>query len=284
MDYSRTKVVVSAGFMNNSGMRFVKMSATGNDFVLFDNRSGQFSGEEKEFFRRICQRRKSVGADGVILLEKSEKADLGYRHFNADGSLAEMCGNGARSLCYYAVSQKITAPHLTFEIDEEVHEAWVSGEKVRLRIPPPSTVQDKLGIASEEGLEEGGFIILGVPHLILFTKTFESLDVVNIGRKYSYHPLFENRTNVNFVQPIDAHTIQVRTYERGVENETLSCGTGSTASAILAHLKKGTGQPVKVFTLGGELKVEWEDIQSAVFLTGAASIIFEGELKNYINS
>jgi len=116
--------------MNNSSINFVKMSATGNDFILFDNRNGQFLGEEKDFFRRICQRRTGVGADGVILLEKSGNADLGYRHFNADGSPAEMCGNGARSLCYYAVSQKITSPHLTFEIDEEVHEAWIFGEKV----------------------------------------------------------------------------------------------------------------------------------------------------------
>jgi len=267
--------------MNNPLIKFVKMSATGNDFILFDNRRGQFSGEEKGFFRKICQRRTGVGADGVLLLEKSQKANLGYRHYNADGSLAEMCGNGARSLCYYAVSQNIAPPHLTFEIEEAVHEAWVAGEKVRLRMPPPSTVQEKLGIALEEGLEEGGFIRLGVPHLILFTKALASMDVINIGRKYSYHPLFENRTNVNFVQPIETHTIQVRTYERGVENETLSCGTGSTASAIVAHLKKGTEPPVKVVTSGGELKVEWKDIRRSVFLTGTASIIFEGELKNF---
>jgi diaminopimelate epimerase len=108
----------------------------------------------------------------------------------------------------------------------------------------------------------------------------ESIDVVNIGQKYSYHPLFENRTNVNFVQQINAHSIQVRTYERGVENETLSCGTGSTASAVIAHLKKGILPPITVFTSGGELKVEWKDIHQSVFLTGTASMIFEGELKN----
>ncbi|HUU52903.1 MAG TPA: diaminopimelate epimerase [Candidatus Heimdallarchaeota archaeon] len=267
--------------MNNSVMKFVKMSATGNDFILIDNRSRQFSGEEKEFFRKICQRRIGVGADGVILLEESEKADLKYRHINADGGPAEMCGNGARSLCYFAVSQKIAPPHLTFEIEEEIHEAWVAGEKVKLRLPPPSTIQNKLEIVTEGGLEEGGFIILGVPHLVLFTKALESIDVVYVGRQYSYHPLFENRTNVNFVQQIDAHTIQVRTYERGVENETLSCGTGSTASAILAHLNKGISPPVEVQTSGGVLRVDWEDIHHSVFLTGTASVIFEAELKDF---
>lgn len=266
--------------MNKTAIRFAKMSATGNDFILFDNRSGQFSGAEQEFFQKICRRRTGVGADGIILLEKSEKADLGYRHFNADGSPAEMCGNGARSLCYYAAIREIAPPNLTFEINKEIHEAWVSGEQVRLRIPPPRTVQGSAGIEPEEGLEEGGFIVLGVPHLIFFAETYESLDVVDIGRKYSCHPLFEKRTNVNFVRPIDFHSIQVRTYERGVENETLSCGTGSTASAIIAHLKKGTQPPVKVLTSGGELEVGWEDFRHSVFLTGMASIVFEGDLKN----
>ncbi len=261
-------------------MKFVKMSATGNDFILIDNRSRRFSGEERKFFRKICQRKMGVGADGIILMEESDKADLKYRHINPDGSPAEMCGNGARSLCYYAVSQKIAPPHLTFEIEEEIYEAWVTGTKVKLRIPPPSSVQDKLGIVTEKALEEGGFIILGVPHLILFTKTLGSLDVGSFGRQYSNHRLFKKRTNVNFVQRIDAHTIQVRTYERGVENETLSCGTGSTASAIMAHWKKGIQSPVDVRTSGGDLRVEWEDIHHSVFLTGTASIIFEGRLKD----
>jgi diaminopimelate epimerase len=268
--------------MNNSVMKFVKISATGNDFILIDNRDRKFSPEKKNFFRKICQRRLGVGADGVILLEKSDRADLRYRHINADGSPAEMCGNGARSLCYYAVSQKIAPPHLTFEIEEEIHEAWVSGKNVKLRISPPSMIQDKLGIVTEEGLEEGGFIVLGVPHLILFTEAIESIDVDCVGRKYSYHSLFENRTNVNFVQKIGTRTIQVRTYERGVENETLSCGTGSIASAILAHVRKGIPHPVDVRTSGGELKVDWEDIHHSVFLTGTASIIFEAELKAFL--
>jgi len=260
-------------------MKFTKLSATGNDFILIDNRGNRFAGEEKEFFRTICRRRTGIGADGVILLEASDRADMRYRHFNADGSPAEMCGNGARSLCYYAVSKRIAPPHLTFEIEQEIHAAWVTGNEVKLRIPPPSALKDQIGIVTEKELEEGGFINLGVPHFVLFTKEVESVDVVSLGRLYSSHPAFENGTNVNFVQHIDAHTIQVRTYERGVEDETLSCGTGSTASAIVSHIKKDVHSPVAVYTSGGTLGVEWEDVCRCVFLTGTATVVFEGDLK-----
>ncbi len=264
--------------MNNPVLRFTKMSATGNDFILIDNRDGKFSGEEKNFFRKICKRRVGVGADGVILLQESERADLGYRHFNADGSPAEMCGNGARSLCFYAVSKKIASSPLTFEIGGEILEAWIIDQNVKLRIPPPGTIQTDLSINEDKGLELGGFIMLGVPHLVLFTESLESVNVETLGRKFSHHPMFANRTNVNFVRPIDVHAIEVRTYERGVESETLSCGTGSAASAIVSHVRQKVLSPVCVRTSGGELRVEWEDIHRSVFLTGPASIIFEAEI------
>jgi diaminopimelate epimerase len=267
--------------MNNPAVKFVKMSAAGNDFILIDNRDGKFSGEEKNFYRKICRRRFGVGADGVILLEESDRADLGYRHINADGSPAEMCGNGARSLCYYAVYRKIAPSHLTFEIGGEIHEAWITNDRVKLGLLPPSTLQTNLGIVMEAELEEGGFIVLGVPHLVLFTKSLDSIDADSLGRKLSGHPMFANRTNVNFVQPIDMHNIRVRTYERGVESETLSCGTGSAASAIIAHKKNKAFSPVDVHTYGGEIRIEWEDIRRSVFLTGPASIIFEAELEDF---
>ncbi|MGD8538305.1 MAG: diaminopimelate epimerase [Candidatus Aminicenantes bacterium] len=266
--------------MNNPGMKFVKVSATGNDFILIDNRDGRFSGDEKSFFRKLCRRRMGVGADGVILLEESERADLGYRHINADGSPAEMCGNGARSLCYYAFSKKMAPSHLTFEIGGEVHQAWITKKKVKLRIPPPSKIQDNMGVLEDKDFEEGGFIVLGVPHLILFTESLDSVNVDSIGRELSSHPEFENRTNVNFVQHIGAQTIRVRTYERGVESETLSCGTGSTASAIIAHIKKKIPSPVVVHNSGGKLRIEWENYHESVFLTGPASIVYEAELKD----
>lgn len=265
-------------------MKFTKLSATGNDFILFDNRDAHLSGEENGFFRNICRRREGVGADGVILLEESEKADLKYRHFNADGSPAEMCGNGARCLCLYAASHHIADPHMTFEIKGVIHEAWVFDKGIELKIPPPAAIETQLGIVSDKELDEGGFIIIGVPHFILFTEAVDAVDVENVGRRYSSfpHPLFKNRANVNFVQQKDTQTIQVRTYERGVENETLSCGTGSAASAILTHLRKGAIPPICVRTSGGELSVNWEDINDAIFLSGQASIIFEAELKAFL--
>lgn len=259
-------------------MKFIKMSAAGNDFILFDNRNGELSGDEKSFYQQLCERRQAVGADGVILLEKSSAADFKYRHFNSDGSMAEMCGNGARSVCYYAVSKKIAKPHHTFEIHGVLHEAWVSGEEVKLGIPPPAEIETSLGIVEEEDMEEGGFIVLGVPHFVLFVERSADVDVAKLGRKYWAHPRFKNRTNVNFVQICNSSTIQVRTFERGVEEETFSCGTGSASSALLAHIIKGLVPPVSVQTKGGLLRVDWDDFRQAVYLSGAAKIVYEGEL------
>ncbi|MFC2165571.1 diaminopimelate epimerase [Acidobacteriota bacterium] len=259
-------------------MKFIKMSAAGNDFILFDNRNGALSGGEINFFRQICERRQAIGADGIILLEKSSVADFRYRHFNSDGSLAEMCGNGARAVCYYAVSRKLVQPHHRFEIQGVVHEALVSEDKVKLSMPSPSGLETSLGIVTEDNLEEGGFIVLGVPHLVIFANNVTDVDVVNLGKKYWAHPRFKNRTNVNFVQILDSNTIRVRTFERGVEDETLSCGTGSVSSAILSHLIKGTEPPFTVQTEGGVLHVNWDDFRQTIYLSGAAKIVYEGEL------
>lgn len=254
------------------------MSAAGNDFILFDNRDESLSGQEKEFFRQICERRKAVGADGVILIERSSEADFKYRHFNSDGSLAEMCGNGARSVCYYAVSREMVQPHHTFEIQSVVHEAWVSGNEVKLRMPSPTKTEMALGVVEEEFLEEAGFLILGVPHLVMFVGNAEDIDVAKFGRKYWGHPRFINRTNVNFVQVCRPNVIRVRTFERGVEAETLSCGTGAVSSALFTNICKDYKPPITVETKGGILSVDWDNFREAVYLTGKAKIVYEGVL------
>jgi len=259
-------------------MKFVKLSAAGNDFILFDNRKETLTGKEKNFFRQICQRRRAVGADGVILLEESSIADFKYRHFNSDGSPAEMCGNGARAVCLYAASKDIVPSHHTFEIMGVVHQAWVSGKEIKLRMPSPTKIETSLSIVAEEGMEEGGFIVLGVPHLVIFVNKLADVDVSHLGRKYWAHPRFTSRTNVNFVQVCKSSTIHVRTYERGVEEETFSCGTGAASSAILSHIAKGLNPPVKVQTQGGVLRVNWDDFRQAVCLSGGAKIVYEGEL------
>jgi diaminopimelate epimerase len=259
-------------------MKFIKMSAAGNDFILFDNRNKGLSGNERGFFRKLCERRQSVGADGIILLEESRVADFKYRHFNADGSMAEMCGNGARAICYYAASKSMVGSHHTFEIMGVVHEAWVSEDEVKLSLPFPSELQLELGITTEENLEEGGFIVLGVPHLVFFVSRWDDVDVIKLGRKYWAHPHFANKTNVDFVQTCNSRTIRVRTFERGVEEETLSCGTGSVSSAILAHIVKGLAPPITVETRGGVLGVNWDNSRKEVYLSGKAKIVYEGEL------
>lgn len=261
-------------------MKFTKIAGIGNDFILFDNRNYTFSGKEQALFSKLCQRRISVGADGVILLENSHRADFKYRHFNADGSIAEMCGNGARAICYYAVSQKIAPPHCSFEIEGILHEAVVSKNNVRLKLPSPDAIDTKFKIVTEKFLEEGGFVRVGVPHLVIFVTDLASIDVPGIGRYYRHHARFLDGANVNFTQIIDSNTIQIRTYERGVEAETLACGTGSIAAAIIASQVKNLNQPVTVKNPGGTLQVSWDENFSSVYLHGKASIIYEGELKS----
>jgi diaminopimelate epimerase len=214
----------------------------------------------------------------VILIEESAIADFGYRHFNSDGSLAEMCGNGARAVCCYAVSKNIVQPHHTFDILNVIHEAWVSGDCVKLGMPPPTKIETALSIVSEKHLEEGGFIVLGVPHLVMFVNSVPDIDVAKLGRKYWAHPRFHNRTNVNFVQVCNADTIRVRTFERGVEDETYSCGTGAVSSAILTHIVKGFEPPITVRTKGGILRVNWDDLNQGITLSGEAKIVYEGNL------
>lgn len=260
-------------------MKFTKLSGLGNDFILFDNREGQFTGDERDFFRQICQRRVSIGADGVILLEKSKAANFKYRHYNADGSYAEMCGNGARSVCYYAFLNQIAPSHLTFEINNTINEAWIEDDQVRLKLPPPEEIMTSLDIVKESELEEGGFVRVGVPHLVIFVDEINQLDVFQIGRHYRNHPFFKDGANVNFVKIIDANTIKIRTYERGVENETLACGTGSVAAAIIYHATQKAEPPIIVKNTGGDLIVNWDESFNPLFLQGKVKIVYYGELE-----
>jgi len=260
-------------------LTFTKLSGLGNDFILFDNREKIFSGEERDFFRKICQRRISVGADGVILLENSARADFKYRHFNADGSDAEMCGNGARSICYYAVTHGLAPQSLRFEIHGVIYQATVDGNQVRLTMPPPEKIGPKPGVVTENILTEGGFVQVGVPHFVVFAENLDTLDVARLGRFYRYHPFFPAGTNVNFVQILDPHTLRIRTYERGVEAETLACGTGSTAAAIMAHLNQGLEPPITVKNPGGDLWFSWENPAfDPILMQGAVEIIYVADL------
>ncbi|MBD3415166.1 MAG: diaminopimelate epimerase [Candidatus Aminicenantes bacterium] len=258
--------------------KFAKMTATGNDFILFDNRNIEFKGKEKDYFRRLCQRRFSVGADGVILIEESCSADFKYRHFNSDGHPVHICGNGARAACRFAYQKKIAGENITFEVNETIYHGWCSKDRVTIDHPAPQDTQTELGIIQEKTFKEGGFAIIGVPHLVIFSNHVQDVDVNELGKKYRHHPRFEKGANVNFVQVLDNHRIKVRTFERGVEGETYACGTGAMASAVISHICNGVASPVEVKTKGGDLLVKWDQGFSRLYLEGEAHLVFEGQL------
>ena len=255
------------------------MAGTGNDFIVFDNRETRFSGQESDFFAEICRRRVSVGADGVILVEKGVSAPVRMRYFNKDGFESTMCGNGARCTAYFAREKGFVSENdFILEAPDGLHRVRVADTSVTLAMTKPHGFRSGYGIVKETDLTEGGFIDTGVPHYVLFAEDVGNLDVEGIGSFYRSHPAFPEGTNVNFVQLLGENRIRVRTFERGVEEETLSCGTGSVASALLAARQAGYASPITVVTKGGELSVGFDEAWQKVSLTGQIQIVFEAVL------
>ncbi len=257
---------------------FTKVVASGNDFIVIENTSS--------FVKTICDRKFGVGADGVLLLEKSKKADIRMRIFNADGSEAEMCGNGARSTAlYYSCQLSAVSCQLKIETKAGIIEAQVTKDTVKIKLTDPKEYQKKIPLVICGRRLKANFINTGVPHTIVFVQGVEQIDVLNIAREIRYHKYFSPAgTNVNFVEAVNNNTIKVRTYERGVEDETLACGTGSAASAIVFALQSPVSSPgkiINVITRGGEtLKVYFKkeaDRISDVWLEGRAKIVCKGE-------
>lgn len=283
-------------------IRFAKLSATGNDFILFDNRENLFRGDEERLFRTICTRRVAIGADGILLIEHSAKgiahskserhapgvmrsALFTMRYFNRDGRESEMCGNGARAAAYYAFRHGIAPAEMQFEVSGDLYHAVVTGNRVRLRMQKPWDLDLTPHALEENRLEEGGYVNTGVPHYVLFTPDVAQVDVTGLGFKYRHHPKFQPAgTNVNFVAIDRASHFYLRTYERGVEEETLACGTGTVASAVFAHLKKQMPFPIQVTTRGGELTVYGDAPLEKLELEGEVRLVYYGEfvLENFI--
>ena len=264
---------------------FTKMSAAGNDFIIVDNRRGTLDIHRgKEAAQRLCRRKLSVGADGLILIEASQTADFTWRFFNADGSEAEMCGNGGRCAARFAHLNGIAPPLLTFETLAGIVKAEVMGEVVKLELPLPYNLTADFALELEGEDYRVNSITVGVPHVVLFVEDLPNVPVVELGRKIRFADRFKPAgTNVNFVSIRNDATIAIRTYERGVEDETLACGTGSVASALITSEKRGITSPVSVLTQGGEvLSVHFkkEDQQlKEVFLEGTATLVYEGKLQ-----
>ncbi len=266
-------------------LAFTKTNGAGNDFVLIDNREGQISLSPAQV-TRLCDRQRGVGADGLICLETntSGTADWSWQFFNNDGSSAEMCGNGAR--CFAAFVRRLTgsdAP-ISFETVAGVIHATFQGELVTVTLTPPEALQ------TDQSLEIGNTVLTahslntGVPHAVVFVDDADRAMVQEQGRAIRQHPQFgPDGTNVNFVQIQGDQQIRVRTYERGVESETLACGTGVSAAAMItAHIRQ-TKPPISVQVKGGDiLTVDFQtssDGFDQVRLTGPATIVFDGVIE-----
>jgi diaminopimelate epimerase len=252
---------------------FYKYQATGNDFVVIDNRESKLSFT-REQIERICHRKFGVGADGLMLIEKHPSLSFNLEYFNSDGSQS-LCGNGSRAAVHFASQLGLVNGHSSFQAYDGPHVA---------DLLPSGIIRLKMNDVSE--VKTAGndyFLNTGSPHYIRFVENIHQYPVVEEGRKIRYSDAFKpGGTNVNFVERLADNTIFVRTYERGVEDETLSCGTGVTAAALAASLS-GYSSPVSIKVMGGELSVEFKSSQSGTFseiyLIGPAKMVFEGDLE-----
>ncbi len=259
-----------------TSISFTKLSVSGNDFVFIDNRKFGLGEEDAAFFRRVCQRRTGVGSDGVLLIDEDPTHDFRLRYFNPDGSESG-CGNGARAAAYQAFKIGLVGAKTRFVFNEQVFDAGIDGDEVRLRFPAPRDLQLCPNILSHSTLEEAGFVDTGVPHYVLYSADVSAVDVVTVGQFYRYHQFFQPAgTNVDFVQVEGRQTITVRTYERGVEDETLACGTGALAAAIFVEQQKEVVWPVRIRTKGGLSVASRQD--GALYLSGRVEVVYEGVL------
>lgn len=256
-------------------MDFFKYQGTGNDFVLIDDRAGTFPRTDQALIERLCHRRFGIGADGLILLQTDADYDFRMVYFNADGAEGSMCGNGGRCIVRFAHDLGLFEHETRFLAVDGEHTAQVTDNDISLKMG------DVSGVESRNGLT---FLNTGSPHVVQFTDDLELLDVVAQGRAIRYDSAFSGGTNVNFAQVIDDHTVRVRTYERGVEDETYSCGTGVTAVALVAHQDFAMPDPVFIQTIGGNLRVSFKPVAGngsqfgSIYLTGPAQRVFAGSI------
>jgi diaminopimelate epimerase len=278
-------------FMNSNnlpGIHFFKMTGAGNDFIVIDNRNGVIDADHcREFVLHACRRKLSVGADGVILIENDPDVDFKWRFFNADASEAEMCGNGARCAARFARLRGIVQnDRMRFRAIAGIVEAELLGKRVKVQMTPPYGLKLGWNVEAENRHFQLDFINSGVPHAICYLENENELELADVqrwGRALRYHPEFQPAgTNADFILVRDRQRIAVRTYERGVEGETLACGTGCIASTLVAAARGHVVSPVEVETRSGEFLIvyfEWDGNGfSRVQLEGEAKIAYEADL------
>jgi len=266
-------------------MEFFKMSGGGNDFILVDNRSTQVRSEAiPDLVRRISVRALSVGADGVIFLEPSRVADFRATFFNPDGH-PTFCGNGGRCVSRLAYLMGMVGPRMRVETTKMVHDATVEGERVQFSMPPALRLRTGLKLSVDDQVLDAASIDTGVPHAVVFKEAPHSVSITEMGRKIRSHlEMGQEGANANFVMVVDEHTLAIRTYERGVEGETLSCGTGCVAAALVTASLGMTKSPVACWTRSGvTLSVHFRGGAGAfthIVLEGDARLIYQGNLSS----
>jgi diaminopimelate epimerase len=265
-------------------IEFYKMSGSGNDFIIIDNRDLSLNvGDLPTFARRVCARKISVGADGLFLIEPSMTVDFKWQFFNSDGSVADMCGNGSRCVARYAYLKGIAPKEMSFETIAGIISAEVNGDIVKVKLTNPSTVETGIKIDADGQKFILDSIDTGVPHAVVFVDDLDDCAVFDLGRKIRRHECFQPRgTNANFATVIDRHKIRVRTYERGVEDETLACGTGMVAAVLTAAQRGLVESPTDVLVQSGEtLRIYFtkkDDRFGEIYLEGKVKIVYHGFL------
>ena len=255
-------------------MTFYKYQATGNDFIMVDNRQELFPKNDTKTISHLCHRRFGIGADGLILLETDNSTDFRMVYFNADGKQGSMCGNGGRCIVAFAKFLDLIGTECTFQAVDGVHQAQISEDQISLQMQDVPYIQSNPRYL---------YLDTGSPHHVQFWDDWDTLNVEKEGRRIRYGLYGEKGSNINFVKPLDSGRFQVRTYERGVEAETFSCGTGVTAVALAMYELGQLSRPqAELVTLGGTLKVRFKKGQkgySDIWLEGPAERVFKGVLK-----
>ncbi len=254
--------------------KFYKYQGTGNDFVIIDNRDQFFPKQNTELVAKMCDRRFGIGADGLILLENHKSADFTMVYYNADGNISTMCGNGGRCISHFAEFLGVISETATFEAVDGMHKAKVKADWVSLKMNEVKNV---------DIFENHVFLNTGSPHHVEMVSGLKEFDVFQNGKDIRNNSYGKEGANINFVEQLEDAVFRVRTYERGVEDETLSCGTGVTAVAIaMFEMGKTTANLIDLKTPGGNLKVRFNKEEAGyntVYLEGPAVQVFNGKWK-----
>ncbi|MEA3305215.1 MAG: diaminopimelate epimerase [Candidatus Omnitrophota bacterium] len=272
-----------------NSLNFTKMTAAGNDFIIVDNREGKLESNIaplSKLAKAVCERKRSIGANGLLALENSGKADVAMRIFNPDGGEVTMCGNGSRCMAYYVVQKGLAGNTHSIETKAGILKAEVEGNDVKIELTQPMDISCNFSLDLSDCRYKISFVNTGVPHIVHFVEDLDGIDIKKIGRDMRFHKEFApDGANVNFVKITGKCELSIRTYERGVEEETLACGTGAVASSVIASELHAMEPPIKVKTPGGEvLIIRFKKINGEykeVYLEGKVKLVYEGGT-NYV--